>query len=107
MIGLPLGGSAHVIIGPHDDLVTRSLHNFGTLPTSAVLVPPRGTGTAISLGVLGTFDYLFAHYGGPNGGTGEVWVRGRFEWGHYHPPNRLPPWYFWMGAVYRARGWCA
>jgi VPDSG-CTERM motif len=76
MIGLAPGGSGHVIIGPHDVLVTRSLNNFGPLPSPATLAL-RGTGTTIDLGATaGVYDYLFAHYGGPGGGTAEVWFVG-------------------------------
>jgi hypothetical protein len=75
MIGLLPGHSTHVIIGPHDNLVTRSMNNFGPLPGPATLAL-RGTGTAIPLGAQGTYDYLFAHYGGPGGGTVEVWFVG-------------------------------
>src|SRR5918996_1671031 len=48
MIGLPQGGSTHVNIGAHDNLVTRSMNNFGTLPGPATLAL-RGIGTAIDL----------------------------------------------------------
>lgn len=75
MIGLSLGGSGHVIIGPHDILVTRSMNNFGSLPGAATLAL-RGKGTSINLGTQGTYSYLFAHYGGPGGGTAEVWYVG-------------------------------
>jgi hypothetical protein len=75
MIGLSLGGSGHVIIGPHNILVTRSMNNFGSLPGPATLAL-RGTGTTINLGTQGTYDYLFAHYGGPGGGFAEVWYVG-------------------------------
>jgi hypothetical protein len=76
MIGLALGGSGHVIIGPHDALVTRSLNDFGPLPSPATLAL-RSTGTTIDLGATaGVYDYLFAHYGGPGGGTAEVWFVG-------------------------------
>ena len=74
MIGLPLGGSTHVINGPHDNLVTRSMKDFGPLPGPAALAL-RSTSTMIDLG-QGTYDYLFAHYGGPGGGTVEVWFVG-------------------------------
>jgi hypothetical protein len=74
MIGLSLGGSGHVIVGPHDNLVTRSMNNFGALPSGAALAL-RGKGT-IDLGTQGTYDYLFAHYGGPRGGFAEVWYVG-------------------------------
>jgi hypothetical protein len=75
MIGLSLGGSGHVIIGPHNILVTHSMNNFGTLPSPATLAL-RSTGTTVNLGALGTYDYLFAHYGGPGGGFAEVWYVG-------------------------------
>jgi VPDSG-CTERM motif len=79
MIGLAPGDSGHVIIGPHDALVTRSLNNFGPLPSPATLAL-RGTGTTIDLGATaGVFDYLFAHYGGPGGGTAEVWFVGNLS----------------------------
>jgi hypothetical protein len=78
MIGLPLGGSTHVIIGPHDNLVTRSMNNFGPLPGPATLAL-RGGGTAVDLGAQGTYSYLFAHYGGPGGGTVEVWFVGNLS----------------------------
>jgi hypothetical protein len=79
MIGLSLGGSTHVIINSHDNLVTRSMNNFGTLPGPAVLALPGGTGAAINLGAQGTYNYLFAHYGGPGGGTVEVWFVGNLS----------------------------
>ena len=78
MIGLPLGGTTHVIIGSHDNLVSRSMNDFGPLPGPAVLAL-RGTGTSIDLGAQGTYDYLFAHYGGPGGGTVEVWFVGNLS----------------------------
>src|SRR5262245_40566545 len=72
MIGLSLGDSGHVIIGSHDNLVTRSMNDFGALSSPAVLAL-RGTGMSIDLAAQGTYDYLFAHYGGPGGGFSEVW----------------------------------
>src|SRR6266513_2906072 len=75
MIGLSLGDSGNVIIGPHDVLVTRSMNDFGPLPGPATLAL-RGTGTTINLGIQGTYDYLFAHCGGPGGGFAEVWYVG-------------------------------
>lgn len=74
MIGLSFGGSGHVIIGPHDNLVTRSMNNFGALP-SGVALALRGKGT-LDLGTQGTYNYLFAHYGGPRGGFAGVWYVG-------------------------------
>jgi hypothetical protein len=78
MIGLSLGGSTHVINGPHDNLVTRSMNDFGALPGPATLAL-RGTGMAVPLGAQGTYDYLFAHYGGPGGGFVEVWFVGNLS----------------------------
>jgi len=78
MIGLPLGGSTHLNLGPHDNLITRSKNDFGSLPGPATLAL-RGTGTAIDLSVQGTYDYLLAHYGGPGGGTVEVWFVGNLS----------------------------
>ena len=37
MIGLSLGGSATLIVGPHDVLVTRSMNDFGPLPVQLLL----------------------------------------------------------------------
>src|ERR1044071_10311621 len=71
MIGLSLGGSGHVIVGPHNNLVTRSINDFGSLPGPATLAL-RWTGARINLGVQGTYNYLFAHYGGSGGGVAEV-----------------------------------
>jgi len=76
MIGLSLGGSTHVIIGPHDNLVTRSFNDFGPLPSPAVFAL-NGTGTSIDLG-SGLYSYLFAKYDGPNGGV-EVWFVGNLS----------------------------
>jgi VPDSG-CTERM motif len=78
MIGLSLGGSGRVIIGPHNILVTRSMNGFGSLPGPATLAL-RGTGTTINLGTQGTYNYLFAHYGGPGGGFAEVWYVGNLN----------------------------
>ena len=77
MIGLSLGGSDHVIIGPHKTLVTRSMNDFGSLPGPASLAL-RGTGTTVNLGTQGQY-YLFAHYGGPGGGFAEVWYVGNLS----------------------------
>jgi hypothetical protein len=76
MIGLPLGGSGHVVINGHDNLVTRSTHNFGPLGTAALAL--KGTGTTINLGAQGTYSYLFAKYDGPNKGS-EVWFVGNLS----------------------------
>jgi hypothetical protein len=75
MIGLSLNGSGHVIIGPHDNLVIRSMNDFGPLTSPAALAL-RGIGMMIDLGTQGTYDYLFAHYGGSRGGFAEVWYVG-------------------------------
>jgi hypothetical protein len=75
MIGLALGGSTHVIIGPHDNLVTRSNNDFGPLPTAVFAL--NGTGTTIDLGT-GLYSYLYAKYDGPNFGA-EVWYVGNLS----------------------------
>ena len=77
MIGLSFGGSGHAIVGPHVNLVTRSMNNFGALLGPATLAL-RSTGTTINLGTQGTY-YLFAHYGGPGGGFAEVWDVGNLS----------------------------
>ena len=88
MIGLSLGGSGHVVINGHDNLVTRSNNNFDPLGTAILAL--RGTGTTIDLGAQGTYQYLFAKYDGPNKGS-EVWSVGNLSgiitipatWGRY------------------------
>jgi hypothetical protein len=75
MIGLALGDSDHITVGPQDILIARSKNDFGTLPGPATLAL-RGELTTIDLGTQGTYDYLFAHYGGPGGGFAEVWYVG-------------------------------
>lgn len=65
-----LGGSGHVIIGSHDNLVTRSMNNFGTLPGPATLML-KGKGNTVN---VGDASYLLAHYGSSSGGFSEVWV---------------------------------
>src|SRR4030095_1856126 len=75
MIGLALGDSTHVVVGPHDNLVTRSNNNFGSLPTAVFAL--NGTGTTIDLG-SGLYSYLYAKYDGPNFGA-EVWYVGNLS----------------------------
>jgi hypothetical protein len=75
MIGLALGGSTHVIIGPHDNLVTRSNNDFGPLPTAVFAL--NGNTTTIDLGT-GLYSYLYAKYDGPNFGA-EVWYVGNLS----------------------------
>jgi hypothetical protein len=80
MIGLALNGSTHVIIGPHDNLITRSNNNFGPLPTAIfALNSPGGDNppTTIDLGT-GLYSYLYAKYDGPNYGA-EVWYVGNLS----------------------------
>jgi len=88
MIGLSLGGSGQVVIGPHKNLVTRSMNDFGQLANPAVLAL-RGKGTTIYLGTQGTYDYLFAHYGGPQGGFAEVWAVANLSGSITIPANAL------------------
>ena len=53
---------------------TRSMNNFGSLPTAVFGL--NGTGTSVALGNSGLYSYLWAHYGGPGGGTVKVWYVG-------------------------------
>jgi protein with PEP-CTERM/exosortase system signal len=75
MIGLALGGSTHVINGPTDNLVTRSNHAFGPLPTAVYVL--TGHGPTIDLGT-GLYSYLFAKYDSTNFGA-EVWYVGNLS----------------------------
>ena len=75
MIGLALGGSTHVIIGPRDNLVTRSNHAFGPLPTAVFAL--TGHGTTIDLGT-GLYSYLWAKYDNSHFGA-EVWYVGNLS----------------------------
>ena len=106
MIGLSLGDSGHVIIGPHNTLVTRSMNDFGSLPGPAILAL-RGTDTTVNLSLTGgTYDYLFAHYGGPRGGFAKCGMS-EFERHYFHSCHRIRSRSFWMGAVFGS-GWrCA
>ena len=65
MIGLPLGGSDHVIINGHDSLVTRSNNDFGPTPGPARFVL-TGEGITVNLGTQGAYGYLLAKYDGLN-----------------------------------------
>ena len=83
MIGLALGGSTHVILGPHDNLVTRSNNDFGPLPLPTAVFALNSPGgenppTTIDLGTGGLFSYLYAKYDGPNFGA-EVWYVGNLS----------------------------
>lgn len=63
---------------PLYNLVTRSMNNFGCLPSPATLAL-RWTGARINLGVQSTYNYLFAHYGRSGGGVAEVWYVGNLS----------------------------
>jgi len=105
MIGLPLGGSDHVIINGHDSLVTRSNNDFGPLLGPATLAL-TGEGMVVNLGTQGTYDYLLVKYDGPNA-VSQVWHIGDLTgiiiipaiWGDHGPsswallgptPNNVP-----------------
>jgi hypothetical protein len=68
LIGMALG-SSDTFMG---QAFTRSMNNFGSLPTAVFAL--NGTGTTINLG-SGLYSYLYAKYDGPNAGT-EVWYVG-------------------------------
>ena len=71
MIDLSLGGSTHVTVQGHDNLVTRSNNAFHPLPTAVFAL--TGRGTTVDLGT-GLYSYLFAKYGGFGAeGFAEVW----------------------------------
>ena len=56
------------------DPVFRSANNFASLP--GAVFDHNGTGTSVALGTGGLYSYLWAHYGGPGGGTIKVWYVG-------------------------------
>jgi len=102
MIGLPLGGSTHVIIGPHDNLITRSNNDFGPLPTAIFAL--NGSTTTIDLGT-GLYSYLYAKYDWLNYGQEVCYVGnlsviititatgGGYDvsgWTYFGPGGRLP-----------------
>jgi hypothetical protein len=91
MLALALGHSGTDHIGPHSDVVTRTMNMFSPLPAAILPVGglTNGTGTTINLTTLGTFDYLFAHYGGPHGGTSFVWDISSFTGGTITIPAAL------------------
>ena len=63
-------GTAH---GQDYFMVNGSPHFGATLPNAIWAM--NGTGTSIDLGTMGTFNYLFAKYDGPNQGS-VVWYVG-------------------------------
>jgi hypothetical protein len=69
LIGMALG-TTEVALG---QTFTRSMNDFGPLPTA--VFDHNGTGTSIDLGAGGLYTYLFAKYDGPNYGS-EVWYVG-------------------------------
>ena len=70
LIGMALGASDTF----NGESFTRSMNNFGSLPTA--VFGHNGTGTSVDLGNGGLYSYLWAHYGGPGGGTVKVWYVG-------------------------------
>jgi hypothetical protein len=71
MIGLPLGGSDHVMINGQDSLVMRSNNDFGALLDPATLAL-TGEGMRVNLGTQSRYDYLLVRYNGPNA-VSKVW----------------------------------
>jgi hypothetical protein len=74
LIGMALGTTNSA----GDQTYTRSTNNFGNLPTAVSAGRVNRTGTTISLGTGGLYEYLFANYGGPRHGT-EVWYIGNLH----------------------------
>jgi len=71
LLALGLGAQSQV---PGDPLYSRSFNNFGTLPAATALGAVLGTNiadgtTAVTVNLLGGFQYLVAAYDGPNGGV--------------------------------------
>jgi hypothetical protein len=71
LIGMALGTSDTFM----SENFTRSMNNFGSLP-SVLANGTNGSGTSVALGNSGLYSYLWAHYGGPGGGTVQVWYVG-------------------------------
>lgn len=71
LIGMALGTSDIFM----SENFTRSMNNFGSLH-SVLANGTNGSGTSVALGNSGLYSYLWAHYGGPGGGTVEVWYVG-------------------------------
>jgi hypothetical protein len=103
MIGLPLNGSTNVDFSPpsfQNNLITRSNHDFGLLPTATLLVPSaNGTSTSVDLGDGTLYSYLFAKYDGKNAGS-EVWYVGDLSGTITIPGFGLLP-----GQNYALSGW--
>ena len=71
LLALGLGAQSQV---PGNPLYSRSFNNFGTLPAATATGAVLGTNiadgtTAVTVNLLGGFQYLVAAYDGPNGGV--------------------------------------
>ena len=71
LLALGLGAQSQV---PGDPLYSRSFNSFGSLPAATALGAVLGTNiadgtTAVTVNLLGGFQYLVAAYDGPNGGV--------------------------------------
>ena len=71
LLALGLGAQSQV---PGDPLYSRSFNNFGALPPATAVGAVLGTNiadgtTAVTVNLLGGFQYLVAAYDGPNGGV--------------------------------------
>lgn len=73
LIGMALGGS-DTFNAFNGESFNRSMNNFGSLPTA--VFGHNGTRTSVDLGSGSLYSYLWAHYGGPGGGTVKVWYVG-------------------------------
>lgn len=94
MIGLPLGGSDHVMINGQDSLVMRSNNDFGALLDPATLAL-TGKGMRVNLGTQSRYDYLLVRYNGPNA-VSQVWhvgdLTGRILIPTIRAQHGLPNW---------------
>ena len=71
LLALGLGAQSQV---PGDPLYSRSFNSFGSLPAATAVGAVLGTNiadgtTAVTVNLLGGFQYLVAAYDGPNGGV--------------------------------------
>src|SRR5207237_6696809 len=78
LLALGLGAQSQV---PGDPLYSRSFNNFGSLPAATAAGAVLGTNiadgtTAVTVNLLGGFQYLVASYDGTNGGVADCNVGG-------------------------------
>jgi len=77
LIGLPLGGTTNVVVGPKTNVITRSFNFFGSLDPAVLAsrTSYSSAGATVTIDLGTGYEYLFAKYDGPNYGS-EVWYVG-------------------------------